>query len=482
MPDETDLLRRLIGVLSFAADALTKLDRYAAQWEEEKGAFLRRQDKVAAEAILLAYLASRVPREDERLRGVVETLSDRAWVHIATGRNEALLRRFPQTATTLGVGYVLLSALGRGQPLIESLLRRAIVGGFATLSERGPFRLMDTRWTYGLLDERLVRPVDELLPFSTLAASPHPIDTMNEDDYALTHALFYVTDFGRRPPPDGLPVGGDELLAPFLAWNAVREDLDLLGEFLIAALALGRTHSPAFRFAWQLFFRAWDETGLVGPEYSPEQLARLVDEAAAAYAFRENYHTVFVGGILCAVALTAPPRPPAERPARSTTGGTLADRCSAAAARARGALGLAEADDGSPLPRSDDRLEWIVARLLQVFEVAPVPGPRWLRVAVASDLPRDELASVFYEALLVAAARQYRLTLLTEALAVGAEHAPLRSRTFARALEFLLDQQLADGFVGIHRLLGEGKDATGTREAQATIARLLARIAAALER
>jgi hypothetical protein len=60
-------------------------------------------------------------------------------IHIATERNEALLRRFPQTATTVGVGFVLLSQLGRSQPGVERLLRSALGRGFATLAERSTF-------------------------------------------------------------------------------------------------------------------------------------------------------------------------------------------------------------------------------------------------------------------------------------------------------------------------------------------------------
>ena len=82
----------------------------------------------------------------------------------------------------------------------------------------------------------------------------------------------------------------------------------------------------------------------------------------------------------------------------------------------------------------------------------------------------------------VAAAKDYRLVQLAEALAVGAEHAGLRSVTFTRVLEFLLDQQLDDGCVGIHQLLGGRGDSAPLAEAQGAIAELLTRIASALGR
>lgn len=475
------LLGRLTAALCSGADEITRLEAYAKYWNDEGERLLRLQDKVAAEAILLAYLASRVPLDDSRLQDAVQVLCDHAEAHIVTSRNAAVLRRFPQTAATLGVGFVLLSQLGRSQPSIERLLRRAVTRGFATLSERSTFRLMDTRWTYGLLDVGLVRPVEELLPLSTLGASPHPIYTMNEDNYALTHAIYYLTDFGRRPPL-ALPQASDQFLDPFLAWNAIRADLDLLGEFLIAALALRQPRSPAFRFAWHLFFKAWDDNrGLVGPEFSSVRFAELCGEEASAYAFSENYHTAFVGGILCAVALTVP------WPNSRTQGGgytlpahtTLASHCADAAARARNAV------DGAPgyepsLPHAGDLPEWAASRLLMVLGTSPDAAPLWLRAATDCALSREELASVLYDALLVEAARSYSLVQLSEALAVGASHVALRSPTFTRALEFLLDQELDNGFIGVNRLLAEEPDTTAATQAQAAIAGLLANIARAL--
>ena len=484
MYDDSTLVARLVDVLTVAAEWMTKLDAYAKFSTEDGQGFLRRQDKAAAEAILLAYLASRVSRGDPKLAEAVATLCARAEVHIATDRNEALLRRFPQTATTLGVGFVLLAQLGRDHPRVEARLRSALDRRFATLSERSTFRMMDTRWTFGLLDPRLVPPVEELVPLSTLAARPHPIYTMTDDDYALTHAVYYLTDFGRRPPSADLRAGTTDLLEPFLAWHAVRLDLDLLGEFLIASLALRDAATAAFGYASHLFFRAWEDGGgLVGPEYSPARYAALHGEEAAAYAFSENYHTVFVGGILCAVALETPPtgRPAAEPRPAIDPGFALRCPYAARAARSR-SVGTAGASTHQPsLPSAENLPEWMAARLLALQP----PGnstPPWLRAAMECNLSRAEIAATLYDALLVGCAKEYHLVQLTEALAVGAEFPALRTATFVRALDFLLDQQLEDGFVGIHHLLTDRQDETVLAQAQRVIADLLERIAAALGR
>ena len=105
-PNRSKLLGRLIEVLTFGSHELANLEAYSAYWSnKETHGLLRRVDKVAAEALLLAYLASRVPQGCRRLANAVEALCESALIHIATGRNEALIRRFPQTAATLGVGF-----------------------------------------------------------------------------------------------------------------------------------------------------------------------------------------------------------------------------------------------------------------------------------------------------------------------------------------------------------------------------------------
>jgi hypothetical protein len=482
MYDASELGTNLLEALAYAAAGLDQLDRHAELWPKERegegGGLLRRRDKVAAEALLLAFLASRVAVHDPADAGLaraVDGLTCRAEREIATGRNEALLRRFPNLATTLGQGFVLLERLGRGRPEILRLLRRAFERGWATASERVPYRLMDSRWTYGLLDPSLLGPPDELARFSILGARPHPLHTMSEDDYALTHALFYLTDFGRAAPEEDLRRRASKLLEPYLAWNAVRGDLDLLGELLISALVVRAPASPAFRFGWEVLRRAWRRPGgLVGPEYSGSRFAELEGAEADAYAFSENYHTVFVGGILCAVALArprseeAPWRQPAE-PAESAEGAGAPVGMSARGRRVWSGTG----PPPLPLPGPDDLPEWTAARLLSVLGQDRGPAPPWLAAAAESALTRGELAVVLHDALLIAAGRNYRLVQLAEALAVAARHPALQTPTLGVALQLLLDQQLDDGFVGIHRLLAQGDPAPPAEEGAAEAQRVL---------
>ncbi len=253
---------------------------------------------------------------------------------------------------------------------------------------------------------------------------------MNEDEYAITHAVFYLTDFGHGQPVTGLSFGSGDLLGPYMMWNAVQLDLDLLGEFIIAALALDMPHTPAYRFAWDVLDRAWTEQhSLTGPEFSPDRLAELDGLEADAYAFSENYHTIFVGGILCAVALQGHTRAPAPNQMPPVEPTALGERCMEVAQRC---TMQRQASYELPVVLEEDLPEWVVAQLLSSFEEDVASMPAWLQSAMLCPLTRNELSEALYDALLITSSRQYTLVQLAETLAVGAEYRALRtSATFA---------------------------------------------------
>lgn len=487
-PPPPELRRRLIEALAYAAHEIGRLEVLVGHNAEPESGFLRNRDKAAAEALLLAYLALRAGDDDAELRAAATRLVDVAEQQIATPRNEAILRRFPQTVATLGVGYVLLDALGRGRPSVRAILQRAVAGGFAVFSERAPFRIMDTRWTFSQVALGGLGMPEDLLPFSIANGEPHPIYTMNEDEYALTHAIYYLTDFGNRPFP--LPRLARTVDA-FILVNAVRGDLDLLVEFLLARIVLRLPESPASSFGWHLVRAAWDTpAGLTGPEYSAGHHATLGGAQAEAYDFAENYHTRFVGGMACAVALTTPPAEE-QSPTHATTSDAATsdaitsdatERCGTAVQHIRATTTAddhAAATDVAPEPPAPAALlEPIAAKLLTLRGEPVEPPPAWLATAMTCDLDRDQLAAILLDMLLVTACRNYALVHLADTLATAAPHPALRSPTFEVALNFLLNQQLDDGSYGIHALLAEGRTVDPT--AQATIHNAILQVDASL--
>jgi hypothetical protein len=209
----------------------------------------------------------------------------------------------------------------------------------------------------------------------------------------------------------------------------------------------------------------------------PVHPADLKRPEADAYAFAENYHTRFVAGILAAVQLAAGPPLEAPAPAAVPDLGNLATRCCDAARRMPGAVhGDVARAAGLEPPSDDDLLEWLIGRLLRPAHHAGAELPLWLTAASETSLTRAELAPVLGDALLTNQAKEYQLTQLAETLAALAGSRLRPSPTFERAATFLLDQQLPDGLVGIHPLLGTAPSPAPVPAAQVEICRLMARI------
>ncbi len=263
------LLSRLTKALLFAKTNLQRLDLHAPFWDDEDDPFVRFIDKIIIETALLVFLAARTAISSEEIRLLIATLTQELSKIARSERTAVLLLRFPHTAVSLGIAHIVLSRLGNQDEAFDALLRRAIKSGHVEAVERLPFRSMDLRWIYGLLDADASPGFDDLIPHSLLATNAHPIYMNREDAYALTHGLMYTTDFGALPPPASLHIEQlTSLVDAALAWHIISEDMDLLGELLLSAAMLRQPWSPHAQFAWHLFAKIWDELEfLPGPSF-----------------------------------------------------------------------------------------------------------------------------------------------------------------------------------------------------------------------
>lgn len=112
-------------------------------------------------------------------------------------------------------------------------------------------------------------------------------ESWDHNDYLITHAAFYITDFGNEAAPvepsdlDRLRRLNEHLLRV----SAARADWDLAGECLIALTLLGGHETAEYRRATHGFCRA-----------------RQADGPGAGW---RSYHTTLVDILRCAVALRA---------------------------------------------------------------------------------------------------------------------------------------------------------------------------------
>lgn len=113
-----------------------------------------------------------------------------------------------------------------------------------------------------------------------------------------------------------------------MVWQLFEENVDTVGELLMSALLLPLPASPVALMCWKAVNALWADFGfLPGPGLDPKEFGTLAGTERDAYAFQNNYHTMYVAGLLNAVVLqrglraAAPvsPREPAGKVSAGTT-------------------------------------------------------------------------------------------------------------------------------------------------------------------
>jgi hypothetical protein len=266
-------------------------------------------------------------------------------------------------------------------------------------------------------------PLEALYPATLLATCPSPLWLKTSEAYQATHTLFYLGDFGLDPArlaahPDAPRLRS--FVAHLLGVHVRQRDWDLVAELLLDCRCLGHAPEPLASLAWQALHDAWEAHGLVpGPSFDPALRGTLGPAEWERYCFDENYHTVLVTLLACAV-WSRPVPPIAPGPARTPP--TLdEDRIRSALAAAAGWL---SAQAGAPGLAADDRAH---AALGLASAVAAGADP------AAEAALRSLLPALTFEALL--GCDPLAVALLNPLLAAASVPAPAVAQAAAVVLE-----------------------------------------------
>lgn len=171
--------------------------------------------------------------------------------------------------------------------------------------ERFPFRSLETSYLSRKFKQSPGEPPDLLQEGTFLG---HLFPRTLTDEYGLTHALFYATDFGRNPGAfasqgAALPARIEKLCAESLTLN----NIDVLSEHLLCLRYLGREKtSLALWYAQQICERV--EEG--GYWRGPASLAATLEKEElepTTFEFFENYHTTLLVRVFLRGLLLQPP-------------------------------------------------------------------------------------------------------------------------------------------------------------------------------
>ncbi len=201
-------------------------------------------------------------------------------------------------------------ALQRGAPLPDDDRRRLqhlVDHGNAAVTEQVPYRSLEMRQVFDAAGLRHpLPPYATIYRNTTLARGINPSAASNFDAYSLTHTMFYLTDWGARPPtaiPAAHRARHAWLLEQMLGMSIRQGNWDLAGEFLLALRCLGPTGSALYALGWEALSAAqWPDSMVPGPTYAPPPASADPDDDAIADAqFATCCHTTlvaaFAGGI-----------------------------------------------------------------------------------------------------------------------------------------------------------------------------------------
>jgi hypothetical protein len=315
--DQKDLARRLCHALDIAQQAVERFGSKSYVDPVEPSNSLR-PEKLISETAVLLLAASAADHHDEvseRLRRVAQLL-------IPPARSEQVLLGVclePALAWDYAQAHVCLRRLGYEDPGFDALLRQSIGSQAHAGRERPPHRVLEQEWMREIWNNAGPAPRRRPSPAALNSVLKQPMDLLNgsrDDVYALTHALMYITDFNIRP--GRLPRRRTAILAEAeaaLARCLDDQDYDLGAEVLLAWPLTGKSWSPAAAFGFHVLAHVEDQAGfLPAPNTRLQRLNELQGDDRTNYLLATAYHTAFVMGLLCAVALQPGRTPPAEVP------------------------------------------------------------------------------------------------------------------------------------------------------------------------
>lgn len=196
-----------------------------------------------------------------------------------------------QAAWAILLPYLILRRHGFVDPYHDSTLSLSRRAGFPVLLEVVPYRALDYAYfgtRAGLLD--IDQQEFQGLLDKTFAQRAHCRFLVDPDAaYALTHAIFYATEFGRSSIGEDRLPNVKRMIDSMIIDSCVHRRFDLLAELLICSVVVSGTKAVVRDIGIELLYEGLDASGSLLP-----------DGSTTTRSFPASYHTTLVGLILCA--------------------------------------------------------------------------------------------------------------------------------------------------------------------------------------
>lgn len=160
-----------------------------------------------------------------------------------------------------------------------------------------PYRILELKYFVKASELRCNFPSEnEIFSHTLLGKHPHVIPTDESAIYAITHTLFYATDFGLAQPDylfGSRHASILELVQILLRVVLDAKHWDLVGELIICHRCLDQTEVPLLTEAWDALSRIQNKDGMLSStsEYVGYSLSSDLQKQSA---FRRFYHRTLV--------------------------------------------------------------------------------------------------------------------------------------------------------------------------------------------
>jgi hypothetical protein len=213
-------------------------------------------------------------------------------------------RKRPAVALAYLLPYLMLRATGYRCADYEDTLTRLRRSGHLRPHELVPYRILEREhalWRSGVLGRE---PAWKRLAAATVLLRTRSLLSLDDEGaYAITHTLFYLTDFGHRAAPlspTEMRRAVDFVEGLLLHYWRVG-NWDLVGERLINANCCGACGSDIYAGAARAYEGAWRPDGAMPARRTSE----VQDAIAGDEDFGACYHPTLVAVLYCATAMSA---------------------------------------------------------------------------------------------------------------------------------------------------------------------------------
>lgn len=238
--------------------------------------------------------------------GVHSALLDRLRdVALAAGKHfdwHELAAYDPSAATAIALVADCYRTFGHAAPFDDRFFEFLNHIGYFEGMDRLPYRDMDLAYNLGrVVSPDYERDIPRWFSATAFGRRQHSVRYTIDDIYSLTHAVFYITDLGHRPPESLLDSEtANRLRAELVTLTAamIRADnADVLGELLLCWIFCdverNRLNQAILNHALYQMFAAVTKDGAVAPSAT---IFRQAKEGRAT--FKQLYHTTLVGAFL----------------------------------------------------------------------------------------------------------------------------------------------------------------------------------------